>query len=248
METKLIQTFLYSLKSERTKGEYIKYIQYFEHHYKHKIESLLTLHTKAVEDIIINYVISMREKGLSHSSISGRLTAISSFLLLNDFSVNTKKIKKFMGEQVKTVKDEAYTREDLQKMFEYATPRTRVIIAIFSSTGIRKSALLDLKLKHLTKIDSHNLYKFVKYENTKEEYITFCTPECASMIEEYIEQRKKAGEKITNPFAKSGLIGHNTDGHGRWLTKSGASSKLTSNTVGQDRTHRIRLIRLDTPN
>lgn len=177
METKLIQTFLYSLPSERTKGEYIKYFSYFEAHYKHKIESLLTLRPKAAEEILIDYVISMREKKLSHSSISGRLAAISSFLSLNDLSVNTKKIKRFMGEQVKTVKDEAYTREDLQTMFEHSPFRTRLIIAIFSSTGIRKSALLDLKLNHLTKMDSHNLYMFTIYENTKEEYITFCTPE-----------------------------------------------------------------------
>jgi integrase len=176
-------------------------MKYFEDYYKHKIDSLLTLQPKAVEEILINYVISMRNKGLSHSSINGRLAAINSFLLLNDFTLNVRKIKKFIGEDVKTVKDEAYTREDIQRMFQEATFRTRMIISIYSSTGIRKGALLDLRLKHITRIENLNLnlYKFVIYENTKDEYITFCTPECASYIDSYIEQRRKnAGEKITD--------------------------------------------------
>ena len=53
----------------------------------------------------------------------------------------------------------------------------KVMILIYSSTGIRKGALVDLRLKHLQKVD--NLYKFTIYENTKDEYITYCTPECS---------------------------------------------------------------------
>jgi site-specific recombinase XerD len=83
-------------------------------------------------------------------------------------------------------------------MFEFAKFRTRLIISIYSLTGIKKSELIDLKLKHLQNIASHNLYKFTIYENTKEEYFTLCTPECSSMIDEYISQRKNAWEKITD--------------------------------------------------
>jgi integrase len=34
------------------------------------------------------------------------------------------------------------------------------------------------------------------YENDKEEYFTFCTPECAKAIDEYLEIRERYGEKI----------------------------------------------------
>ena len=44
----------------------------------------------------------------------------------------------------------------------------------------------------------NKLYKFTIYENSKEEYITFCTPECATLIDEYLAQRKAAGEKIND--------------------------------------------------
>jgi len=139
----------------------------------------------------------MRNNDFSYSYINNRLAAITSFLSLNDISINRKKLSKFLGEQKKTVKDQAYTHVDLTKMFQHATFRTRLLIAIYSSTGIRQGAVVDLKLKHLQKIEKDNLYKFTIYENTKEEYITFCTPECASMIDEYIKQRKTAGENIT---------------------------------------------------
>ena len=79
-------------------------------------------------------------------------------------------------------------------MFESAKFRTRLIISIYSLTGIRKSELIDLKLKHLQNIASHNLYKFTIYENTKEEYFTLCTPECASMIDEHITEKECVGK------------------------------------------------------
>ena len=49
-------------------------------------------------------------------------------------------------------------------------------------------------MKHLEKVDS--LYKIIAYNDEKEEYVTFCTPECASAIDSYIEYRKREGETI----------------------------------------------------
>ena len=195
LQTPQVQTFLYSIKSKETQNKYLHYLRYFQEWSKRKLEDLLTLNHKILEEMLIQYIIFMRNKNLSHGTIQVRIAPVVSFLLINDIVINQKKLRKFTGENKKTIKDEAYTHEDLLKMFKHASFRARLIIAIFSSTGIRKAALIDLKLKHLEKVD--NLYKFVIYENSKEEYITFCTPECASMIDEYIAQREKAGEKIT---------------------------------------------------
>ena len=160
--SKLIQTFLYSLKSKETQRMYLYYLDYFEKFHGKPIDNLLSLHGKVIEEILIKYIISMRDKGLSSSTVSCRLTGVLSFLDVNDITINHKKLKRFMGESKKTVRDEAYTHQDLTNMFEVGTFRTKVIIAIYSSTGIRKSALIDLKLKHLERIDNdnQNLYKF----------------------------------------------------------------------------------------
>jgi integrase len=142
----------------------------------------------------------MREEGCSFNYIKLRIAPIISFLELNDIAINRKKIAKFYPEAVKTIKDEAYTREDIQKMLQYAPFRTKAIILTYASTGIRKSALVDLKLKHLQKVDTSEgikLYKFTIYENTKEEYTTFCTPECSAMIDQYLDKRRRDGENVT---------------------------------------------------
>ena len=57
----------------------------------------------------------MRDKGLSHGYLTARVALILSYLELNDITINRKKLRKFFGEAIKTVKDEAYTREEIQK-------------------------------------------------------------------------------------------------------------------------------------
>ena len=125
-----------------------------------KIEDLLKLDTKVIEETLIQYIIHMRDKNLSYASIKNRLAPIATFLSLNDVMVNKTKLKRFMGEHDKTIKDEAYTHEDLSKMFQHATFRTRLLIAIYSSTGIRKGAIIDLKLKHWHKIENEGILNY----------------------------------------------------------------------------------------
>ena len=66
---------------------------------------------------------------------------------------------------------------------------------ILASTGIRIGALHSLRINDLEKI--YNLYKVIVYTGDREEYFTFCTPECAKEIDSYLEFRKRRGEKIT---------------------------------------------------
>ena len=117
----------------------------------------------------------MRDQKLSTSSIKGRLAPLFRLLELNDVIVNKKRILMYAGADQTIVKDEAYSREDIEKMVSISKPRTRLIILLYSSTGMRRSALLDLKLKHLEKIEELGIYKIRVYPNTKEEHIVFTT-------------------------------------------------------------------------
>jgi integrase len=67
---------------------------------------------------------------------------------------------------------------------------------ILASTGIRVGALRSLKVGDLEKID--DLYKIRVYAGDKEQYITFCTPECAKEIDTYLDFRARHNEKITD--------------------------------------------------
>jgi hypothetical protein len=61
------------------------------------------------------------------------------------------------------------------------------IILLMASSGLRVGAIPLLKLRHLEKIDS--IYKITVYEGANEQYYTFCTPECASFIDAYLQYR-----------------------------------------------------------
>jgi integrase len=73
----------------------------------------------------------------------------------------------------------------------------RVVILLLASTGMRIGAIPDLKIRHLTKIESCKLYQLVIYENSKEEYYCFCSPECAAAIDSYLQYRERHYENIT---------------------------------------------------
>ena len=75
-------------------------------------------------------------------------------------------------------------------MLEKADQRGRVTILLMSSAGIRVGALPSLKIRNLEKIEEYQLYKITVYEGEDEEYITFCTPECAKEIDSYLEYRE----------------------------------------------------------
>ena len=94
-----------------------------------------------------------------------RAAALKHFYEMNDIILNWKKINRFIGEKTRTVKDRAYTKEEIRKMLDKCDERKRVMILLLASTGIRIGALPLLKFRHLAKV-KHDIYQFVVYEGT----------------------------------------------------------------------------------
>lgn len=222
-----LEEYFYTVKSEESKKTYEEYFRYFESFCNVKVTEFLKQPQKKIQDLLIKYVIHMRDRKLSSSSIKGRLAPVFSILELNDIPVNKKRVMRYVGES-KTMKNTAYTTQDIEKMMNISKPRTRLIILIYSSTGIRRAALLELKLKHIEKIED-GIYSFTIYENTKEEQITYCTVECATAIDQYIEYRREAGEDINR---ESWLIRNDFDIHNKYSVKNPKqTSAININTI-----------------
>ncbi|MFZ0346044.1 MAG: hypothetical protein WAL24_12890, partial [Nitrososphaeraceae archaeon] len=80
----------------------------------------------------------------------------------------------------------------------YAQSSNRAIILLMSSSGVRVGALPLMRIKDLEPIDKYNIYKVNVYpKSRKSAYFTFCTPECRAAIDDYIEYRKRFGERIS---------------------------------------------------
>jgi site-specific recombinase XerC len=185
--------FINSLKSEVTKKEYDREIRLFIKYCNvTKLSDLLSIQEPQKQ--IINYLMSLKQRGLSYNSISLALYAIYHFYEMNDIALNKKKINMFKGEFKRKVSDRAYTHDEIKKILDISDLRMKSIVLLMASSGLRVGAIPILKLRHLEKID--NLYKITVYEGTNDQYYSFCTQECTYFIDQYLEYRTQNGEKL----------------------------------------------------
>lgn len=192
-EDEIYFNFINSIKSEVTKKIYEYNIKKFmEFCHAQTFNDLFAMRNPQTQ--IIEHLMLLRGKGLSSNSISTRLNAIYHFYDMNDVALSKKKINMFKGESTRKVVDRAYTHEEIRKVLDISDLRTKIIILLMSSSGIRIGGLPTLRLRHVEKIES--IYKIIVYEGTNSEYFTFCTHECASFIDAYLEYRKRNGEKL----------------------------------------------------
>lgn len=97
-----------------------------------------------------------------------------------------------MPEQRRARKDRGYSYEEISKLLEVAELRTREVVLLLASSGMRIGAVPSLKLKNLQ--DN----KIIVYDGDKEEYFTFITPECKTAIDNYYDMRSRYGEKLND--------------------------------------------------
>ena len=81
-------------------------------------------------------------------------------------------------------------------MLEVADERTKAIILVLASTGIRIRAIIELKIEDLVMISDYHLYQVRVYSDSNQRYLTFMTPEAAKAIDVYLKYRERCGEKL----------------------------------------------------
>ena len=83
-------------------------------------------------------------------------------------------------------------------MLEICDERTRAIILLLASTGIRIRAIIELKLEDLVNGSRLlHLYQVRVYSDSNQRYLTFTTPEAAKAIDVYLKYRERYGERLT---------------------------------------------------
>jgi site-specific recombinase XerD len=191
------RNFINSIRSKATRESYR---WYFSKYRKFVNEKIIHDDPKIIENQIIDFFLYLKQKGLSYNSLRPYLAAITHFYSMNDIVVNCTKISKFISidQRKKTKSDQGYTTEQIQQLLDVCDERTRAIILLYASSGIRLAALPSLRYGDLkpVKIEGGSLYEITVYQGYMEEYITFCTPECAKVINSYLDYRTKSGETL----------------------------------------------------
>jgi integrase len=191
--------FINSLSSPSTRKTY-EYIikKYMKYYNIQDINELLAYkdNPTIIENNIIDWLVALR-KTVEYNTRCTYYAILMTFYEVNDINLRKKKIARYLGQQsTRKHKDRAYTIEEIRKILEHADIRSKVLVLLLISSGMRLGAVSDIRLRHLKRIEEYNLYRITVYENTKDEYYTFCTSECAAMIDSYLAYRQQSGENI----------------------------------------------------
>jgi integrase len=225
MSQRLESNFINSISSKATKKLY----EFCFNKYREFTKDNLIDDHKTIENQIIDFIFSLKKRGLSQRSVKSYFVAISHFYIMNDIVLNRKKINKFINtDERKKSKNEAYTSEQIHKLLDICDERIKAIILIYTSSGIRLAALPALKIGDTRLIESSQLYQITVYQGYKEEYITYCTPECTKAINSYLGYRQRCGEPL---MADHPLIREQFDASDPFRVKN--PKHITLNTISK---------------
>ena len=193
------RNFIEAVHSSFTRYSYRNSLSlYMQYKKVDSCDLLLQEDPRLAQQRLIDYIIYMREElKISAATINTRIAPIKKFYDTNDIELKWKRIKSYVGrsKSKNNRKDRPYTHYEIAKMLEKADQRGRVAILLMASAGIRVGALPSLKIRDLQRVEKYSIYKISVYENEPEEYTTFCTSECASAIDSYLEYRQRHGER-----------------------------------------------------
>ena len=204
------------IRSAKTAVVYQRIFKRFLNHIKiHDLEVLLDYsktRPQIIKEMLVDYILYLRDEKpgnkLTRSSIKLHLAAILHFFQINndDFNLTIRNFRIHLpSDEIVNNDDRLYTHAEILQILKACDIRSRLMILLLCSTGMRIGALRTLQMGDLALPESGlktegklSIYRIHVYARTRDKYFTFCTPECYNAIEEYLEYRRKSGETLTN--------------------------------------------------
>ncbi|MDA4127325.1 MAG: site-specific integrase [Thaumarchaeota archaeon] len=202
-EGKSVKEFLKGFRSESTKETYQKKLLQFLNHIGVEPDQFLARtkkNPKWAERQIIDYVEARKEQ-VSGSTIRQLRDALKHFYEMNDMedAVNWPKIVKMMPRAKKIGTDRSPTVEEVRKIIENSDLRTKCIVLIMCSGGVRVGAFDSFTwqdIEAITREGKVAAAKLTVYRGDADQYSTFVTPECYRALIEYRARRTAIGEVV----------------------------------------------------
>jgi integrase len=130
-------------------GRFLEYIKI------HDLEVLLDLGKEAIQELVIKYTKSLRDdphKKYSKGTVNCRVSAILYFFDNNDIELYRRKIRRYYPSDESVYDDRPYTVEEIQHILAVRDLRSKAMILLMASTGMRIGALHSLRIGDLTKL------------------------------------------------------------------------------------------------
>ena len=159
---RVYSNFANSLKSPQTRSKYEYNLKKFLISNKISINNFVSLPSKDIENMLIDYITKMKTDELSTSYINVTLAAIKHLCVMNDIVINSRKINKFVGEPTKLQEDRPYTREEIYQLLNVCDLRMKALVLLLASTGMRIGALPTLKVGDINNAHSYRLRRYAR--------------------------------------------------------------------------------------
>jgi integrase len=154
LEGNAYDQFINAIKTKPTRKLYdigLKKFMTFKH--IDKVSDLLSWDPRIIEANVSAWIVDLKNRNLSSATIKGYLASVLFFYSMNDIEPRRNKIKRYLPEESRVNEDRAYTHQEIAKLIEFCDYRTKALVLLLASSGMRIGAVPELKIKHLTKID-----------------------------------------------------------------------------------------------
>jgi integrase/recombinase XerD len=181
--------------NKRTLETYHSYLKYYMLNTTRPLDQIDKNDLKA-------FLILLRERELSSSSINSYFAALKSFFeyMEEEGIVRSNPIPSFRARYLKNlmkeIKNDAYNSrrqlisvEDMQKLVNSTLdPRDRAVMVLFAKTGIRRNELITLDLKD---IDLGNLSITLKKTSKRTNLVVYFDEECSRLLKRWLQLREE---------------------------------------------------------
>ena len=186
--------FLKAIKTDATKKAYVysldKYLNYCK---MADYSDLLRGENTELEARIMSYIDHLNGDAYSNSMRNLQLSAIKLFYYMNDKVLNWPKMSRLRRVDDNPRKDRAYSKDEITAMLKATgDPRSRAILLVYATSGIRKDALPSMQLKDLQYLESEKTFMLRVYPGSRSEYVAFVTPQASKYILRYLKTRFKS--------------------------------------------------------
>jgi len=217
-ESKAFKNFVRGISNDTTKANYVEWlrndIMKFAHSQRiisgnEEYDELIKLDQEQITDFLLDWIDYKKEQGVKAKTIATKISSVEIFFDMNRRLFHRKIVRKTIG------KDDApigggvsFTDDDVKHMLSVTRSlRTKALIHFFASTGTRPAALIDpiLKIKHLVEMPHPKnpaiqkwCYGVKIYDESRDGYYCFLTPEATGALDKYLESRTVKGEVLNN--------------------------------------------------
>jgi len=200
-----------AVKNPVTLKQYNYYLREFLR-YAHftSYDEIVACNAEKIQELLENWMMDLADRGIKGTSIRTRLAPVELLLEMNRVLFYKKILHRLLPkDEGELGGNAAYTNEDIRLMLGSTTKlRTKALIHFLASTGARPGALTDpvLRKKHLVDMPLGCIGVRI-YDNHKEGYWAFLTPEASRALTLYLNTRIHNGEILDEEspiFAKEG--------------------------------------------